>query len=227
MLYLRLCVCPILALLASAPAFAKTETLAERGKRMCDEAGIAPEDCTILPPALRTADGDATRLGGADAGPLGLRPEPRPANGFGVRPLGFAIGMDDSIGSDLGNDDDSNIGSSLGGAGIGGGSDNGDGGEDNGVGDNGDGNVDNGDSGDTGKYDRDRKHHKDKHHHDKKHGKGKRGHDKKHGKGKHGHDKKHGKGKHGHDKGHGKGKHGHDKGHGKGKHGHDKGKNHR
>ena len=50
---LRFCVCTLALTLLSAPALAKNETLAERGKRLCDEAGVPLEDCTALPPALR------------------------------------------------------------------------------------------------------------------------------------------------------------------------------
>ncbi|MGH1477385.1 MAG: hypothetical protein ACRBM6_01425, partial [Geminicoccales bacterium] len=37
----------------SAPALAKDETLADRGKRMCEEAGVPLWECTILPPDSR------------------------------------------------------------------------------------------------------------------------------------------------------------------------------
>lgn len=41
------------ALLLATPAFAKNETLAERGKRMCADADVPLSECTILPPAMR------------------------------------------------------------------------------------------------------------------------------------------------------------------------------
>ncbi len=37
----------------ATPALGKVETLAHRGKRMCEEAGIPLSECMMLPPALR------------------------------------------------------------------------------------------------------------------------------------------------------------------------------
>lgn len=66
MISLRFCVCLIAISLGSHSALAKNETLAERGKRMCEDAGVSLEDCAILPPTLR----------GHTAS---IRPAPRPA----------------------------------------------------------------------------------------------------------------------------------------------------
>ena len=75
MLNIRLCVGLITITLASGSALAKNETLAERGKRMCEEAGVPLEDCPILPPDLRNGDiatvvPEAKPLGGSGADSL-------------------------------------------------------------------------------------------------------------------------------------------------------------
>ncbi|MDH3664050.1 MAG: hypothetical protein OEU92_29225, partial [Alphaproteobacteria bacterium] len=84
MLYLRLCVCLMLIPLASAPALAKTETLAERGKRMCEEAGVPLDDCQMLPPAMRGTDPNAAV---AEA-----TPAPLPMNDLGPSAAAFGTG---------------------------------------------------------------------------------------------------------------------------------------
>ncbi len=43
-------------------AHAKSETLVEHGKRMCEEAGVPLADCTALPPALRSGEEAAVIL---------------------------------------------------------------------------------------------------------------------------------------------------------------------
>ena len=98
MLNLRSCTFVIAIVVASAPAFAKNETLAERGKRMCEEAGVALEDCTILPPALRNSIPN-TDLGVArsvtpipNAEVAVVRPVPRPLPAVSARPSTFGTG---------------------------------------------------------------------------------------------------------------------------------------
>ena len=80
MRYIRICVLLFASALASTSAFAKSETLAERGKRMCEEAGVPLEDCNILPPGLR------------GEGPVAAAatPSPRPTNG--PEPATFGTG---------------------------------------------------------------------------------------------------------------------------------------
>ena len=84
MLYLRFYACLLVAAVIGGPAFAKTETLAERGKRMCEEAGVALEDCHILPPGLRGPGPDSTIAAAT--------PEPRPIKELGPGPAGYGTG---------------------------------------------------------------------------------------------------------------------------------------
>ena len=84
MLNLRLYVCLMLAILVSDPALAKNETLAERGMRMCEEAGIPLEDCKMLPPVLRGAD--------PNANVAATTPDTLPMNGLGPGPAAFGTG---------------------------------------------------------------------------------------------------------------------------------------
>jgi hypothetical protein len=51
----RLCTLFLATSMLASPAFAKDETLADRGRRMCEDAGIALSDCRILPPKDRVA----------------------------------------------------------------------------------------------------------------------------------------------------------------------------
>lgn len=60
MLHFRLCIGLLAIVVISTPAFAKNETLAERGKRLCAEAGVPLEDCKVLPPSLRQTKVAAT-----------------------------------------------------------------------------------------------------------------------------------------------------------------------
>ncbi|MGI9504955.1 MAG: hypothetical protein ACR2RE_18070 [Geminicoccaceae bacterium] len=78
--YMRLCVLLLVSALTSTSAFAKSETLAERGKRMCEEAGVSLEDCNILPPELR-GDGPSVAA---------VTPAPRPVDG--PEPAAFGTG---------------------------------------------------------------------------------------------------------------------------------------
>ncbi|MGI9486915.1 MAG: hypothetical protein ACR2RF_13765 [Geminicoccaceae bacterium] len=80
----RICVYLAVTFLASAPAFAKNETLVERGKRMCAESGVPLEDCTILPPALRGA--------GPNANVAAVTPAPRPLGIDNPGPAAFGTG---------------------------------------------------------------------------------------------------------------------------------------
>ncbi len=82
--FIRICVYLAVAFLAGAPAFAKNETLAERGKRMCEESGIPLEDCTALPPALRGA--------GQGADIAAATPAPKPLGIDNPGPAAFGTG---------------------------------------------------------------------------------------------------------------------------------------
>ncbi|MEM8949200.1 MAG: hypothetical protein AAGA21_03760 [Pseudomonadota bacterium] len=84
MSFIRICAYLIAVIVASSPALAKNETLAERGKRMCEEAGVPLEDCTILPPELR---GD-----GANSNVAAATPVPRPLGLDNPAPAAFGTG---------------------------------------------------------------------------------------------------------------------------------------
>ena len=84
MSFIRICVYLIAVIVASSPALAKNETLAERGKRMCEEAGVPLEDCNILPPELR---GD-----GANSNVAAATPVPRPLGIDNPAPNAFGTG---------------------------------------------------------------------------------------------------------------------------------------
>ncbi len=84
MSFLRICVYLSATFVLSAPALAKNETLAERGKRMCEESGIAPEDCTMLPPELRGS--------GPKAHAAAVTPAPRPLGLNASGPAAFGTG---------------------------------------------------------------------------------------------------------------------------------------
>lgn len=84
MSFIRIGVYLIITVLASTAAFAKNETLAERGKRMCEDAGVPLEDCTILPPGLRGA-GPTTNV-------AAVTPAPRPFGNAGTGPATFGTG---------------------------------------------------------------------------------------------------------------------------------------
>ena len=80
----RLCVYLAMTFLASVPAFAKNETLVERGKRMCGESGVPLEDCTMLPPALRGGD--------PNSNVAAATPAPRPLSIDNPGPAAFGTG---------------------------------------------------------------------------------------------------------------------------------------
>ncbi|MEM9441082.1 MAG: hypothetical protein AAGA73_11595 [Pseudomonadota bacterium] len=82
MLVVRLSVGVIAIALMSAPAFAKTDTLAEHAKKLCEEAGVPLEDCKGLHPSLRT-----TAV--AVAKPA---PKPEPSRGVGLGLAAFGTG---------------------------------------------------------------------------------------------------------------------------------------
>ncbi|MEZ5932502.1 MAG: hypothetical protein R3F54_11195 [Alphaproteobacteria bacterium] len=84
MMVLRVCIVLIASASVSMAADAKNETLAERGKRMCGEAGVPLEDCTILPPALRHSAPVARAAA--------VTPAPRPVDLPDARASGFGTG---------------------------------------------------------------------------------------------------------------------------------------